>query len=153
LSNNTVARRIKDISIDIEKQLTSAVFTSTAFPIQIDESCDISSVCHLVGYVIFSTVKAYFNKNQLTFDGMQFCTTDGAATDYGAVIWDVNVDPSGYLDNLTITKGSATNHAIQFGANIPSSVTINNGVFSGFNASDNQYDSTFYFAGNHHILV
>lgn len=62
------------------------------------------------------------------------------------MIWNVNVDPDGYLDDLTITKGSATNHAIEFGDTIPSSLTLRNCAFSGYNSSGSQYDSTFYFA-------
>jgi len=74
------------------------------------------------------------------------CTVDGSSTDEGAVIWDVATDPDGYLDDLTITKGSTTHHAIEFGDTIPSSLTLRNCTFSGYNASDSQYDSTFYFA-------
>jgi hypothetical protein len=71
---------------------------------------------------------------------------DGSSTDEGAVIWDVATDPDGYLDNLTITKGSTTHHAIEFGDTVPSSLTLRNCTFSGYSANDNQYDSTFYFA-------
>jgi len=73
------------------------------------------------------------------------CTVDGSSSDEAAVIWD-SADPDGYLDGLEITKGAATNHAIEFGDSIPSSLTLRNCTFSGFNANDNQYDSTFYFA-------
>ena len=109
LSNDTVCRRITDISSDIQRQLTSSLSTTRAFSIQIDESCDISSVAHLVGYVryvaesgmktdflfaeslsttttssdIFNTVKAYFDRNGLTLDNLKYCTTDGAAAMVG----------------------------------------------------------------------
>jgi hypothetical protein len=73
------------------------------------------------------------------------CTVDGSSSDEAAVIWD-SADCDGYLDGLTITKGAATNHAIEFGDAIPASITLRNCDFSGFNALDSQYDSTFYFA-------
>jgi hypothetical protein len=74
------------------------------------------------------------------------CTVDGSSTDEGAVVWDVTTDPDGYLDDLEITKGTTTHHAIEFGDTIPASITIRNCTFSGYNALDSQYDSTFYFA-------
>ena len=86
------------------------------------------------------------NGGKLNGSQISGCTVDGSASDEAAVIWDVNVDPDGYLDGLTITKGSATNHAIEFGDTVPSSLTLRNCTFSGFNATDSQYDSTFYFA-------
>lgn len=86
------------------------------------------------------------NGGKLNGSQISGCTVDGSSTDEAAVIWDVATDPDGYLDDLTITKGSATNHAIEFGDTVPSSLTIRNGTFSGYNASDSQYDSTFYFA-------
>jgi hypothetical protein len=70
---------------------------------------------------------------------------DGSTSDLGAVDWDLATDPDGYLDNLEITKGSNTYHAINFGSSIPSTMTIRGLVASGFNAANNNYDSTFYF--------
>jgi len=74
------------------------------------------------------------------------CTVDGSSSNEAAVIWDVATDPDGYLDGLTITKGTTTHHAIEFGDTIPSSVTLRNCTFSGYHADDDEYDSTFYFA-------
>lgn len=85
------------------------------------------------------------NGGKLNGSDVSGCTVDGSSSDEGAVIWD-SADPDGYLDSLSITKGTATNHAIEFGDSVPSSLTLRNCVFSGFNASDSQYDSTFYFA-------
>ena len=76
-------------------------------------------------------------------NGSQILTP--SVTSGGAIDWDVNVNPDGYLDGLTVTKGSGTHHAINFGDTVPSTMTIRNCTFTGFNASDNQNDSTFYF--------
>lgn len=86
------------------------------------------------------------NGGKLNGSQISGCPVDGSSSDEAAVIWDVNTDPDGYLDGLEITKGTATNHAIEFGDTIPSSITLRNCSFSGFNASDGQYDSTIYFA-------
>ena len=68
------------------------------------------------------------------------------AADASAIEWDVNTDPDGYLDNLTISKGSNDHHAIEFGDTVPSTMTIRGLDASGFSSSDSQNSSTFYFA-------
>jgi len=85
------------------------------------------------------------NGGKLNGSQISGCTVDGSATDEGAVVWDGS-NPDGYLDNLTIIKGAGTHHAIEFGDTIPASITVRGCDFSGFNATDSQYDSTFYFA-------
>ena len=71
---------------------------------------------------------------------------DGAAIDsstsYAAMRWDVNADPNGELDNTEWT--SASNHAIEFGKNTPSTITLTNPTFNGYSASNDQNSSTFY---------
>lgn len=61
-----------------------------------------------------------------------------------ALVWDVNTDPDGYLDNQSYTKGTATAHAIEFGTTSPTSMTIRGIDFSGYNASNGQADSTLH---------
>ena len=50
LSDNTVSRRINDISEDICDQLVSRVRTSK-FAIQVDEATDVAKDAHLIAYV------------------------------------------------------------------------------------------------------
>lgn len=69
-----------------------------------------------------------------------------AAADASAVNWNVNVNPDGYLDNITISKGANAHHAIEFGTSVPSSITIRGLEATGFNAANGQNDSTFYIA-------
>ena len=70
-------------------------------------------------------------------------------TDGAALVWDVNSDPNGELDNMSFTKGTDTAHAIEFGTNVPTTMTLTGIDFSGYNASDGQNDSTFYFLHFH----
>lgn len=68
------------------------------------------------------------------------------AADASAFTWDVNVDPDGYLDEMSFSLGANAHHAIEFGTTSPTSMTITGVDFSGFNASNGQNDSTLYFA-------
>lgn len=74
------------------------------------------------------------------------CIVDGSSTDEGALVWDETVDPNTYTNGMSFTKGSLAHHAIEFGSSIPTTITLTDIDFSGFNASDGQYDSTLYFA-------
>ena len=51
LSNNTITRRIKDMSIDIKQQLIARVHKSVNFAIQLDETTDIANNAQLMVYV------------------------------------------------------------------------------------------------------
>lgn len=72
--------------------------------------------------------------------------TPTVAADASAINWNINTDPDGYLDNLTISKGTNAHHAIEFGTSSPTSITIRGLVATGFNAANGQNDSTFYVA-------
>ena len=61
-----------------------------------------------------------------------------------AVVYNTAADPSGELDDMVFTKGTAATHAIEFGSSTPSSVTLNRWAVSGYNASDGQNDSVIY---------
>jgi len=64
------------------------------------------------------------------------------ATDAAALVWDVNLDPNGELDNMTFVKGSGTTHALELGTTSPLTVTLIGHSYSGYNASNGQNDST-----------
>jgi hypothetical protein len=69
------------------------------------------------------------------------------AADASAIDWDVNVDPDGYLDNLTVSEGTNSHHAIEFGSTCPASMTIRGlDVGSDFASTDAQTNSTFYIS-------
>lgn len=85
---------------------------------------------------------------QITHGGadMSECVVKNyAGTPDAAVLYNVNADPDGEMDNMSFTKGSATKHAIEFGTSIPSEITLRGIDFSGYNASNNQNDSTLSF--------
>jgi hypothetical protein len=67
-------------------------------------------------------------------------------TDTSAIVYNETADPSGEFDGMSVTKGTAATHAIEFGLSSPTSITLNGLSFSGYNASNGQNDSTLYFA-------
>ena len=63
--------------------------------------------------------------------------------DTAAIVWNVNSDTDGYLDDMTFTTVSGgSTHAIQLGTSSPTEVTFNNITFSGYDESNAQNDST-----------
>lgn len=75
-----------------------------------------------------------------SFLGSKFLVPTVAA-DAGALAWNLAINPDGYLDNSQFSKGTNAHHAIAFGTNTPTSITLRGLSFSGFNASDGQNDS------------
>lgn len=85
--------------------------------------------------------------------GSSVLTPDITANDAG-LIWDLNQDPDGELDDMTFTKTSGiAHHAIEFGTSIPtSSITLRGCAFgTDFSSSENTSptaeagDETFAF--------
>lgn len=66
------------------------------------------------------------------------------STGTAALVYNVNADPDGEMDDMTFEKGTATTHAIELGSNTPSSITLRGWTTSGYNASNGQNDSTIY---------
>lgn len=66
------------------------------------------------------------------------------AVDTSALVWDVNTDPDGKLDDMTFIKGTNAHHAIEFGLTSPLTMTVRGWTISGFNAVNGQNDSTFH---------
>ncbi len=67
-----------------------------------------------------------------------------AATNTSSLIWDLNADPDGELDDVEFSKGANSHHAIEFGTNSPLTMTVRGLLSGGFNASDAQDDSFFH---------
>jgi len=78
------------------------------------------------------------------FDSCIFSGYEGTA-DTGYLVYNVNADPDGEIDKCSFAKGTASTHAIQFGTNTPNTITLRGIVFSGYNASNGNTDSTLYF--------
>ena len=66
------------------------------------------------------------------------------AVDSSALIYDVNADPTGEMDDMVFTKGTAATHAIEFGLTSPLSMTLTGIDFSGYNAADEEDDSALH---------
>ena len=60
------------------------------------------------------------------------------------LIWNTATATDGKLDDMEFVKSSSTHHAIEFGTISPTSFTLRDIDFSGFNASDAQNDSTLH---------
>jgi len=70
--------------------------------------------------------------------------TPVVAVDASGLIWNGNFDPDGNLDGMTFSKGTNAHHAAAFGTASPTTMTLRNIDFSGFNATDAQNDSTLH---------
>jgi hypothetical protein len=64
------------------------------------------------------------------------------AVNTGAMYYNETADPDGEIDGSSFTKGTAATHAIHFGASAPTTFTLRDIDFSGYNASDANNDST-----------
>jgi len=64
--------------------------------------------------------------------------------DESALIWNVNVNTDGYLDGMSIAKGTNAHHAIELGLTSPTEITLRDFSSIGFNSANNQNDSTIY---------
>src|SRR3990167_6795777 len=90
----------------------------------------------------------FSNTGQITANGADLVGSavsgyEGSANT-SAVVWDVNTDPDGFLDDMTFTKGTAATHAIELGTTSPTTVTLRGITFSGYNAADGQNDSVVH---------
>lgn len=98
-----------------------------------------------------------------TFDGSKWLSTNevtagGAsllgckilaptvAADSHGLLWNTATDPDGELDGMEFSKGTNAHHAIEFDVtNTPTTITLRNIDFTGFNATNGNNDSALYF--------
>lgn len=70
--------------------------------------------------------------------------TSTAAANTSALRWNSSDDPDGNLDGCSFSKGTNAHHAIELGTTSPTTMTLRNLAFTGFNASNAQNDSTLH---------
>ena len=112
-------------------------------------------LCQFIDVGTFSLL-ATTVMNNCSFRGTGIITAPGSdlqgssisgfegTTDTSPLVWNVATDPDGKLDDMSFTKGTASTHAIELGLTSPTSVTMRDIDFSGYNASNAQTDSTFH---------
>lgn len=121
---------------------TSGTLTMTNCSISNFSSIDLTSACTLDTCSIINS-GAVDAGSGADLAGSSILSS-AVAADASALIWDVNLDPNGELDNMTFTKGANAHHAIELGTNSPTEVTLTGIDFSGFNASNGQNDSVIH---------
>ena len=88
------------------------------------------------------------NCNTITAPGSNLSGTSVltpiVSTDTSGVVWNVNIDTDGNLDNMHFTKGANAHHAIELGLLCPLTITLRGIDFSGFNTSNGQNDSVLH---------
>jgi hypothetical protein len=69
LSNDTISRRIDDLSSDIQRNVVEKVSDGRIFALQLDESTDKSKKCQLLSYIRFveedSIIEQFFSCTEL----------------------------------------------------------------------------------------
>lgn len=70
--------------------------------------------------------------------------TPTVAQNTSSLLWNTATDPNGELDGMEFSKGTNAHHAIEFGTNSPTTMTLTGLSFSGFGATDNANDSHFH---------
>lgn len=97
----------------------------------------------------FTTNCTFINCDQITNNGADMTGSNvfnsNVAANAGALLYNETTDPDGELDDLTFTQGTTAHHAIEFGTNIPTSVTLRGCDFSGFSSSNDNDGSVFKF--------
>jgi len=120
---------------------TSGTFTATGMVCGNLRIVTLNSKCSY-------TQGAFGSCGQITAPGATLTNTqvtgyEGTANT-SALIWNVATDPDGKMNGMTFIKGTAATHAIEFGLNSPTSMTLRNITFTSYHASNGNNDSTLH---------
>lgn len=66
------------------------------------------------------------------------------AADTSALIWNLATDLGGLLDGSTFSKGANAHHGLELGVDSPTTITLTNITWAGFNVSNGQNDSAIH---------
>ena len=142
--------------IGITFSCTSPLTTASKGRLEVVDDCDVNiSNCTFTDMDTFifkassDVLSSVFRRcGQITANDAKFAGTNfdssSAAIDTSALVWDVATDPSTDLSGCSFTKGENAHHAIEFGTTSPTSMTLTNVIFSGFNGSNAQNDSAIH---------
>lgn len=132
----------------------SALGTLAKGRLEVVDDCDVNiSGCLFMGMDTFIfkaasdvLISTFLNCGIITangakFNGTKFNGFTGAAN-ASQLVWNTNVNTSGKIDGCTFTKGSLATHAIEITDSGLIELTLNNCVFSGYNAANGNDDST-----------
>lgn len=76
---------------------------------------------------------------------LESSVTGGGSVGGGAVLWNTAGDPDTKLNDMVISKGAGSHHAIEFGTSAPTTINLTNMTFTDFSTSDQQTTSVLYF--------
>jgi|GEM_PF-1812576 len=136
---------------------TSPSTTASKGALEVIDDCDVNfSGCTFTDMDTFifkaasDVLASVFRRcNTITANDAKFAGTlfdsPSVAADTSALVWDVNTDPNTDLNGCTFVKGANAHHAIEFGLNSPTSMTLTNVILTGFSASNNVNDSALHF--------
>jgi len=144
-----------DITISASVFNSSGTTDTTRYAIDMDDAnlAALSMTANFITRAAACTFKSGQTVTGNTFDNCGQITPAGAnlsgstvkgyagTADTAALVWDVNTDPDGLLDNIVFTKGSAAAHAIQLGLTSPTTINLNGITFASYNAANSQNDS------------
>jgi hypothetical protein len=142
--------------VDLASVSFQALGTVAKGNLEVIDDCDVNiSKCTFtdMGTFIFKSASDILNSifrrcGQITANDANFTGTifdsSSAAADTSALVWDVATDPNSDLSGCSFTKGTNAHHAIEFGTTSPTSMTLTNVTFTGFNGSNAQNDSAIH---------
>jgi len=97
----------------------------------------------------FCTNTIFSNCGQITHNGADMSgssvLTSTVDADTGALVYNETSDPDTVMDGMTFSKGTNAHHAIDFGTNVSSEITLRNIEFSGFGTTEDGNDAALRF--------
>ncbi len=64
-----------------------------------------------------------------------------------SLYWNINDNPTGYIDGISFVGSGSTNHAIEYGPNTPVSTSLTDVQFNSYGASDTSASAIFNNSG------
>lgn len=136
IQNNNANRgytTTEDSRVVFEVLNTTGSLTMANCAIQNAASVDLTSACTLDACNIINSGQIDANGADLTGTNV---LVSAVAAGTGALLWNVNTNPSTLLDGMTFTKGVNAHHAIEFGTSSSTTINLTDITFTGFDATN-----------------